>query len=162
MQKTQIIASAVLTGAVGFNLLIIGTNNILDYGSNREMIKHVMLMDTTFPDNKLMWRAVQSDFIQTIIYISIILTELTASILCLIGSWKIFKHKDFNFAYYGLTIGMMIWFFVIITLGGEWFLMWQSETWNAMNAGLRYFTISALVLIYITIVDNFNRKTKIE
>ena len=32
--------------------------NLVDYGSNHEFVKHVLSMDTTFPGNKLMGRAI--------------------------------------------------------------------------------------------------------
>ena len=38
--------------------LIVAYDNIVDYGSNYEFVKHVLTMDTTFPGNALMHRAI--------------------------------------------------------------------------------------------------------
>jgi predicted small integral membrane protein len=160
MSKNQIYISSILTFSVGLNLFIIAFNNIFDFNSNWEFVKHVLLMDTTFPGNSLQWRAIHSETIQMIFYIGIITAEMSAAILCLTGAFKILRQQYFVIAYYGLTLSVLIWFGAFITVGGEWFLMWQSNTWNGMNPALRYFTVSFLVLIYITLIEKFPRKSE--
>jgi predicted small integral membrane protein len=32
-------------------------NNLTDYNSNYQFIRHVLMMDSTFPNNRGMWRA---------------------------------------------------------------------------------------------------------
>jgi Predicted small integral membrane protein (DUF2165) len=39
----------------------------------------------------------------------------------------------------GLWLGLLLWSLVFITIGGEWFLMWQSSQWNGELAALRMF-----------------------
>ena len=41
-------------GACGFRVDEAHLDNLIDYGSNYEFVKHVLSMDTTFPGNKLM------------------------------------------------------------------------------------------------------------
>lgn len=159
MPNRQFIISAILVLIIGVNLFIIALNNILDYNSNWEFVKHVLLMDTTFPDNKLQWRSIHSESIQTIFYFFIIASEITASILCLAGAFKIYKSQEFGLANYGLTLSILIWLGAFITIGGEWFLMWQSSSWNGTDAALRYFLTSSVVLIYITLIEFQQRKT---
>jgi hypothetical protein len=36
---------------------------------------------------------------------------------------------------------MVLWFSGFITVGGEWFLMWQSEIWNGQEAAFRLVVI---------------------
>lgn len=38
-------------------------NNFLDYCSNYDFVHHVMKMDTTFPDKKVMWRSIDAVFL---------------------------------------------------------------------------------------------------
>ena len=33
-----------------------------------------------------------------------------------------------------------------ITIGGEWFLMWQSRIWNGQDTAFRMFTVEAMIL----------------
>ena len=58
-------------------------NNITDYGSNYEFVRPVMMMDSTFPGNRGMWRALNNPTWHTAFYVSIIgwetLTMLLAS-----------------------------------------------------------------------------------
>ena len=34
-----------------------------------------------------------------------------------------------------------------MAIGGEWFAMWQSEDWNGLDAALRVFVLSGVVLL---------------
>jgi predicted small integral membrane protein len=36
-----------------------------------------------------------------------------------------------------------------ITIGGEWFAMWQSKDWNGIGAALRMVTIAGFALILV-------------
>ena len=36
--------------AIFYSLIVL--NNITDYGSNYEFVRHVMMMDSTFPENR--------------------------------------------------------------------------------------------------------------
>jgi predicted small integral membrane protein len=49
----------------------------------------------------------------------------------------------------GLTLGIILWFTGFITVGGEWFLMWQSKVWNGQAAAFRLVVILGIVLLYL-------------
>ena len=36
-----------------------------------------------------------------------------------------------------------------MAVGGEWFLMWQSETWNGQQAAFRFYMSILAVLIFV-------------
>ena len=57
------LSKALLTLALGLFALLVGVDNIIDYGTNFAFVQHVLSMDTTFPGNKLMWRSITSDWI---------------------------------------------------------------------------------------------------
>ena len=40
-----------------------------------------------------------------------------------------------------------------VEVGGEWFLMWQSQTWNGQEAAFRMFTVVGIVLILLVMKD---------
>ena len=54
LSKISLVASS------AFFLLLVVFNNLTDYGSNFEFVRHVLSMDTTFPGNQGMWRALNS------------------------------------------------------------------------------------------------------
>ncbi len=47
---------------------------------------------------------------------------------------------------YGLALGVALWFVVFIAVGGEWFLMWQSQKWNAQSNA---FFLTACFLLFL-------------
>jgi predicted small integral membrane protein len=49
----------------------------------------------------------------------------------------------------GLTLGMLMWFAAFLTIGGEWFLMWQSQTWNGQDAAFRMFLVEGIILLLL-------------
>ena len=49
-----------LVWAVVFFASLVVFNNLTDYGSNLTFVVHVLKMDTTFPGNRAMWRAIDS------------------------------------------------------------------------------------------------------
>jgi predicted small integral membrane protein len=40
-----------------------------------------------------------------------------------------------------------------LTVGGEWFLMWQSKTWNGQEVAVRMFTVIGIVLLLLALPD---------
>lgn len=50
-----------------------------------------------------------------------------------------------------MTVGILLWFGAFLTIGGEWFLMWESKIWNGQDAAARVFLIEAVVLILLAI-----------
>ncbi len=46
-----------------------------------------------------------------------------------------------------------MWLVAFLSVGGEWFLMWQSKTWNGQDAAFRMFMVVGLVLLLIAQPD---------
>ena len=138
-----------LVFAVAFFASLVAFNNITDYDSNFEFVKHVLSMDTTFPDNKGMWRRIESTKLHHIGYIFIITVECIIALLCWIGTIKLWNTrndaalfpKSKVFANWGLVTGVLLWYVGFIAVGGEWFLMWQSEMWNGQEESAMFTTI---------------------
>ena len=49
----------------------------------------------------------------------------------------------------GLVSSMLIWPGAFLTIGGEWFMMGQSSSWNSQNSALRMFLLSGVVLLVL-------------
>ena len=63
-----------LAGIALFYTLVV-FNNLTDFNSNYQFVRHVLMMDSTFPGNHGMWRALPSPAFHMVFYISIILWE---------------------------------------------------------------------------------------
>jgi predicted small integral membrane protein len=152
------IAKATLVFAIALYSTLIVLNNITDYASNFQFVRRVLMMDSTFPNNNAMWRAINSPATHTLFYITIIIWESLTMILCWWGGVKLVRNlkapaasfsQSKSVAIAGLTLSMLIWLVAFLTIGGEWFLMWQSKTWNGQEAAFRMFTIVGIVLIFL-------------
>ncbi|CAN1722447.1 DUF2165 domain-containing protein [Hyphomicrobium sp. 1Nfss2.1] len=156
-------AKVLLVVMIGIFSLLVGLDNIIDYGTNYAFVQHVMSMDTIFPTSTLTWRAITNPTLYHLGYALIIAAELLAGILCLLGARKLWHARAasapaFNaakdVAIAGLVTGFALWFFGFMTVGGEWFQMWQSQTWNGQQAALRFITCIGLVLLFLNQKDD--------
>jgi predicted small integral membrane protein len=156
------LSKAVLTLLAGIFGLLVGLDNIFDYETNFAFVQHVLSMDTTFPDGMLRWRAITSDWAHHAAYAVIIASELAVGILCVAGAWRLLAARalpaaGFNaakaLAIAGLAAGFTLYFFGFLVVGGEWFQMWQSQTWNGQEAAFRFAASFGIVLIFVAMED---------
>lgn len=147
-----------LVAMVAFFAFLVALNNIVDYGSNFSFVEHVLLMDTTFEGNALMGRSIDSPAIHHFLYWIIIATEGAVAVLCGAGVVQMaanLKAGEYEFqcakfyATCGLVLGVVLWFTGFLTVGGEWFLMWQSESWNGQGAAFKFVVILMAVLLFL-------------
>jgi predicted small integral membrane protein len=150
----------VLGVAIFYSLVVF--NNITDYSSNYEFVRHVMMMDTTFPGNNGMWRAIHAPLLHTIFYLSIIAWEAITMLLCWWGGFRMAQalrgtaaafHRSKQVSIAALTLALLMWLVAFLAVGGEWFLMWQSKTWNGQDAAFRMFTVVGIVLLFVVQPD---------
>lgn len=151
-------AKIVMTLALAAFAFMVTFNNITDYGSNFEFVKHVFSMDTTFPGNKAMYRAIETPALWHAGYWVIIAGEGITFILFLIGAIAMWQARNDpapvfdrakKWVLVGATIGFLVWFFGFMVVGGEWFLMWQSDTWNGQDAAFKFYMAILGVLIFV-------------
>lgn len=157
------LAKILLVLLIGLFSLLVGIDNIIDYGTNFAFVEHVMSMDTVFPSTTLTWRAITSPTLHHAAYAAIIGFELLSGALCLTGALRLWQARGadahfFNaskdFAVAGLVCGFTLWFFGFMIVGGEWFQMWQSHTWNGQEAAFRFIGCIGLVLIFLAQKDD--------
>lgn len=146
---------------------LVAFGNITDYGSNYAFVQHVLSMDTTFPGNALMYRSITNPSLWTAGYWSIILGEALTCLLFLIAAWNLWRARHgsgqaFNdakkFAVIGTTMGFLVWYFGFMVVGGEWFAMWQSQTWNGQDAAFKFYMTMLAVLIFVIQPDGDPRR----
>lgn len=151
-------AKTSLVFAVAIYYLLLVFNNLTDHDSNYQFIRHVLMMDSTFPGNNGMWRAISSPAWHRGFYITIIVWESLTMILCWWGGLRLARalraatpefHQAGNLAIIALTSSLLMWLMAFLSVGGEWFLMWQSKTWNGQEAAFRMFTVVGIVLLLL-------------
>ncbi len=151
-------AKAALVFGVGLFYTFVVFNNLTDYDSNYQFVRHALMMDSTFPGNRGMWRAMNSPAVHAVFYWSIIAWESVTMIFCWWGGWRLainltgdasaFRAAK-NTAILGLALSLLMWLVAFLSVGGEWFLMWQSKTWNGQEAAFRMFTVVGMVLLLL-------------
>ncbi len=152
------ICKGLLVASIALFFTLVVFNNTTDYESNFEYVRHVLSMDDTFKNNAAMWRAWRYPAVHHLFYMGIILWEAICAVACTAGAYCLLKAADAAapvfvrakiMATVGITLSLLLWLVAFLTIGGEWFLMWQSQTWNGQAAAFRMFAIEALVLIFL-------------
>ncbi|MDI6027541.1 DUF2165 domain-containing protein [Corticibacterium sp. UT-5YL-CI-8] len=156
------VSKVVMCFCLAIFAFLVTFGNISDYGSNYAFVQHVLSMDTTFPGNALMYRSVTNPSLWTAGYWLIILGEGITCILFLVAGSKLWQarnapaqefQKAKDFMVIGATMGFLVWFLGFMAIGGEWFAMWQSETWNGQEAAFRFYISILAVLIFVMLPD---------
>jgi len=156
------VAKMLLVFAVALFYTFVVLNNTTDYDSNYQFVRHVLMMDSTFPNNRGMWRAINSPAWHTAFYISIIGWETLTMILCWWGGISLLAklqappeafHSAKRAAIAGLACALLMWLIAFLSVGGEWFLMWQSKTWNGQDAAFRMFTVIGITLLLVALPE---------
>ena len=152
------IAKATCVAAIGLMALVVAIGNTTDYYTNYLFVEHVLKMDTTFPGSSIHYRSINDPILFHAVYIVIIVMEIGMAFCCLKGGWLLFRnlrkdahsfHAAKNWGIAGITIGIIVWFLGFEVIGGEWFAMWQSSTWNGLAAAERILSFLVLTLIFL-------------
>jgi predicted small integral membrane protein len=151
-------AKALLVAGIALFYTLVVFNNLTDFDSNYQFVHHVLSMDSTFPGNHGMGRAITSPSFHLAFYISIIAWEIITMVLLWWGVASLMRAlrasaAAFNVAkripVMALTLSMLMWLVAFLSVGAEWFLMWQSHTWNGQKPAFRMFTVVGLVLLLL-------------
>jgi predicted small integral membrane protein len=156
------LAKVGMIGSLAAYAFIVASDNVVDYGSNYEFVRHVLSMDTTFPGSALMHRAITNQSVWRVAYALIIAMEGLTAFLLALGAVMLVRRLSapaqvFNrskvWAVAGLTVGFALWFLGFIVIAGEYFAMWQSKEWNGQEAAFRITTVILAVLIFVSLPD---------
>ena len=156
------ICKLLLVAAIAFFFTLVVFNNTTDFDSNYQFVRHVLMMDSTFPGNRGMWRAVHAPWIHLAFYFGIIGWEILNAVLGWWGYVLLFRalrgteaefQRAKQISAVALTSGMLQWFVAFLCVGAELFLMWQSKLWNGQDAAFRMFAVEGLVLIVLLLPE---------
>ena len=151
-------AKLLLLSAIGLFYTLVVFNNVTDFDSNYQFVRHVLMMDSTFPGNHGLWRAIPWPAFHLVFYIGIIAWEMATAVLLWWGAIRLLRAlrrpaDEFNQAkgvgIMALSLSLLMWLVAFLSVGGEWFLMWQSRTWNGQEAAFRMFAVVGVVLLIL-------------
>ncbi|MGC2299898.1 MAG: DUF2165 domain-containing protein [Acidobacteriaceae bacterium] len=156
------LSKTLLVAAVALYYTLVVFNNLTDYGSNYAFVHHVLLMDSTFPENHGMWRAIHPLWAHAAFYDTIIAWEAVTMLLLWAGAVELLRtvgrpggafQEAKTLAIGGLTVSLLMWFVAFLGVGGEWFLMWQSRTWNGQEEAFRMFVVVGMVFLLLVMPE---------
>jgi predicted small integral membrane protein len=162
MLITRIAKIAMVASIAAFATLV-AFGNIADYGTNFVFVQHVLSMDSVFPGSSVTYRAITSPALHHAAYAIIIAAEALTAALCWIGVLVLLRARRapadaFNrakaWSIAGLTLGFLVWQLGFMTIGGEWFAMWQSAKWNGVPSAFRFVMVIVAVLIFVAMRDD--------
>lgn len=152
------LAKILMLAGVGLLYALVVFNNITDFDPNYQFVRHVLSMDSTFPGNHGMWRALLSPSFHLAFYLGIIAWEIATTILIWWGVVRLLRalrlpavafNQAKRVSVMALTLSLLMWLVAFLSVGAEWFLMWQSRIWNGQDAAFRMFAVVALVLLIL-------------
>jgi predicted small integral membrane protein len=157
------IAKTAMVAAMAAIISLVAFGNVTDYAVNFEFVRHVMSMDSIFPNSAITYRAIKDPAIHHAAYACIIAAETTTAVLCWTGAALLLRRlrsdaRAFNRAkelgVAGLALGFMIFQVGFMTIGGEWFGMWMSHEWNGQPSAFRYAMTIVVVLLFLVMPDS--------
>ncbi|MBE7733668.1 DUF2165 family protein [Devosia faecipullorum] len=156
------VSKIILVAAIALYATLVAFGNVTDYGSNFVFMQHVLSMDTIFPDATISYRAIDNPVLHHAAYMLLIAAQIATALASWGGAGKMFAVRNaaaltFNrskgWAVAGLTLGFLVWQVGFMTIGGEWFGMWMSSSWNSLQSAFRVFITIVGVLIFVAMPD---------
>jgi predicted small integral membrane protein len=155
-------AKVALVAAIALFATLAAFGNLTDYGTNYAFVQHVLSMDTIFPNSTIGYRAITSSALHHLAYATIIAAEIAVAVSCWIGAVRLLRqlradavtfHRGKTCAVFGLVLGFLLWQVGFMSIGGEWFGMWQSGKWNGIASAFRFAMVILGVLIFVAMRD---------
>jgi predicted small integral membrane protein len=155
-------AKVALVAAVALFASLVTFGNLTDYNTNFSFVQHVLSMDTIFEFSTIKYRAITDPTLQRAAYAVVIMAEGATAVLCWIGAVMLARHiradavvfnRSKSWAIAGLTLGFLLWQVGFMSIGGEWFGMWQSQQWNGVPSAFRFVMTIVAVLIFVALPD---------
>ena len=160
------LAATVVVGVNALYIALVAFGNITDFGTNQPFVQHVLAMDTTNFGGKpgegldpdTIWRAVDAPPLQNAAYVALIAWETLTAIVLLWATGALLRARNGSaaelarargLATLGLLALVLLFFGGFIVIGGEWFQMWKSTTWNGLDPAFRNSTLALFGLVLL-------------
>jgi len=155
--KTGLIITVVLWGFFG------ALGNVLHWDETLSSVAAVTSM-VTFEGGAESWQATSNPLVLWLGALFIMLSKLSAGVLCLVGAGRMWQSRngsvaDFSaaksIALAGCGIAVIMLFGGFIVIAESWFELWRSEAMGAvLSAAVRYGSMIALIAIFVSTPDD--------
>ncbi|MCJ2058856.1 DUF2165 domain-containing protein [Methylobacterium sp. J-048] len=157
------LSKILLVAALALTCTLVVFGNVVDPAINFGMVQHVLSMDTVPAESGITDRSITEPALQRAAFVLIVTGEaLTALLLWLGVAWmlrgltapaaRFARGKIWAIA--GLSAGFVVWQAGFLGIGGEWFGMWMSKTWNGQDSAFRFAMTVLGVLIYVSLPEH--------
>lgn len=153
------IIKIIFSACITLYCFMICLNNLVDYQTNFQFVKSILVMDDLFSGDTHKWRSVNNPALQHFLFIVIVVWEGLMAIFTGIGTFHLIRYYradsiTFNrakkYTIIGLTLGVCLWFVVFTIAAGEWFLLWQSKYTSTQVTGFLLCCIFLLFLLFVS------------
>ena len=151
-----------LVSALALTCTLVVFGNVVDPATNFSFVQHVLSMDTVLPDSGIADRSIKDPVLQRAAFDLIVAGEALTALLLWLGVLLMVARlkapatafaRAKSCAIAGLSVGFLVWQAGFLGIGGEWFGMWMSKTWNGQEAAFRFAMTVLGVLIYVAMPD---------
>lgn len=137
--------------------LVVAFDNITNPDSNWVYVKGVMSLDGVPAGSGFGWRAIHASPVFAIAYVGVICGEVFAGALMGFGGFKGWQDKGHHDDWLGAQratllggmIGLGVFFFGFIVVGGNWFVMYLNQKWNGLEPAFQTSVLTLLSLIVV-------------
>lgn len=158
------LSKIILVAAIALYSLLAAFGNITDYFTNFPAVERVLMMKDVFPNSTITYRALTNPALHHAAYLVIITCEALTGLFCALGAWRLFRARKQNavgfntaktWSIAGLTLGFITWQVLFVSIGGEWFGMWMSQTFShALSAAFQIFITILVIMVYVAAKDD--------
>ena len=158
-RTARLVASLVVLMTAAYYYLV-AFDNITNPQSNWAFIQGVLSGDgvNEAAGAGFEWHYIDNETFQLVGYITVIACETLTGILLLIGGFTgLFRTRDDvawaaaqKWTYFGGFLGLGVFFFGFLTVGGNWFIMYLNEKWNGMEPAFQNSVMTITMLILVT------------
>ncbi|MGU3662817.1 DUF2165 family protein [Methylobacterium sp. A49B] len=157
------LSKIVLIAALALTCTLVVFGNVVDPATNLSFVRHVLSMDTVLPDSGITDRSITNPELQQAAFYLIVAGEALTALLLWIGAALMLARlkapvtgfaRAKGWAIAGLSVGFLVWQAGFLGIGGEWFGMWMSKTWNGQESAFRFAMTVLGVLIYVALPES--------
>ncbi|MDP4021522.1 DUF2165 domain-containing protein [Methylobacterium sp. NEAU 140] len=156
------LSKVALAAAVALTCALAVLDNLVNPAANLSFVQHVLAMDTIEGGAAILDRAITDPALQRAAFALIVAGEALTALLLWLGvilmlarlrapAERFAQAKAFAIA--GLSVGFLVWQAGFLGIGGEWFAMWMSKTWNGQEGAFRFAMTVLGVLIYLALPE---------
>lgn len=162
--QTARVVTSLFILMVGAYYLVVGFDNITNptnpNASNWPFVQGVLSGDGVPADSGFEWRFIDATWFQAISYIMIMTLETITGIVLLVAGVKGLRGSQ-NAARWSLAqkwtfvggfLGLGIFFFGFMVVGGNWFIMYLNSKWNGLEPAFQNSVMTVSMLILTTAV----------